>query len=57
MQRRYCPTCGTLQYQCPECGEWFTKGRDDQIYCRPRCRQRKMREKKKLELQKEIMNT
>ena len=38
-----CSACGTRLVRCIECGELFAPKRDDQVYCRGRCRTRRLR--------------
>ena len=38
-----CSACGTRLVRCVECGELFAPKRADQVYCRGRCRTRRLR--------------
>jgi hypothetical protein len=39
-----CIYCGSVLTQCPICQEWFLSRNANHIYCRSRCRTRKLRQ-------------
>lgn len=40
-----CAYCGAKMVLCPVCKEFFYQKREDQVYCRDRCKKRKARMK------------